>query len=99
MRFAGRAPAPRYACFHTTTSSQSKSAAQALSSSGGGFVGGGFGLEGAAQGMLAAGVLNAMTTRTKLITLFSLHAINGEAFFAHDSLTPHELRIHLCEVF
>src|SRR4051812_24548793 len=37
--------------------------------SGGGFIGGGFGLEGAALGMLAAGLLNALTTRSKIVTI------------------------------
>jgi len=37
--------------------------------SGGGFVGGGFGLEGAAEGMAIAGLLNSLTTRTTVTTI------------------------------
>jgi hypothetical protein len=66
---------------------------------GGGFAGGGFGLEGAAEGILAASVLNALTTRRKVITTLSLHTIDGEAFFVHSELTPEDLRIRLSEVF
>jgi hypothetical protein len=36
---------------------------------GGGFIGGGFGLSGAAKGMIAASVLNALTTKTKIHTM------------------------------
>jgi hypothetical protein len=68
-------------------------------STGGGFMGGGFGVEGAAEGILAATVLNALSTRTKVVTTFSLHAVDGEAFFLHDVLTPHDLRIRLSEIF
>lgn len=66
---------------------------------GGGFAGGGFGIEGALEGMLAAGVLNALTTRTKVVTTFSLHTRDAEAFFLHEELTPQDLRIRLSEVF
>jgi hypothetical protein len=67
--------------------------------SGGGFAGGGFGVENAAQGVLAASVLNAITSRTEVTTIFSLHTVDGEAFFMHDELTPQDLRIRLSEVF
>jgi hypothetical protein len=66
---------------------------------GGGFAGGGFGIEGAAEGILAAGVLNAITSRTRVTTTFSLHPVTAEAFFLHDVYTPYDLRIHLSEVF
>ena len=67
--------------------------------SGGGFAGGGFGLEGAAEGVLAASVLNAVSTRSKTVTTFSLYTRDAEAFFLHDELTPQDLRIRLSEVF
>lgn len=70
-----------------------------VQSTGGGFMGGGFGVEGAAEGILAATVLNALSTRSKVVTTFSLHAVDGEAFFLHDVLTPPDFRIRLSEVF
>jgi hypothetical protein len=70
-----------------------------VQTTGGGFFGGGFGVEGAAEGMLAAGVLNALTTKSKVVTTFSLHTVDCEAFFLHNELAPYELRIRLSEVF
>lgn len=67
--------------------------------SGGGFAGGGVGAQGAIEGMLAAGVLNALSTRSKVITTFSLHTRDAEAFFLHEDLPPQDLRIQLSEVF
>jgi hypothetical protein len=63
--------------------------------SGGGFIGGGFGLEGAAEGMIVAGVLNALTTRSSVTTILNLTATGGEVIFHHGERTPEELRVFL----
>jgi hypothetical protein len=46
--------------------------------SGGGFVGGGFGAVGAAEGMLAAGVLNALTARRREYALLGVFVLLGD---------------------
>ena len=45
--------------------------------SGGGIMGGGFGVEGAAEGILVAGVLNALTTRKKSYAFLTITAKGG----------------------
>lgn len=67
--------------------------------SGGGFVGGGFGVEGAAEGMLIASALNMLTTRTKIDTVLCVQSTNGEVFFLITALTPDALRIRLSPAF
>ena len=66
---------------------------------GGGFVGGGFGLEGAAEGMLIASALNLLTTRTKVTTVICLQTPSAELFLQHTTETPDALRIRLSQVF
>ena len=66
-----------------------------LVSSGGGFVGGGFGIDGAAQGIAIASVLNAITTKTEVHTVIRLTALNSELFFHWGGAPPEELRIRL----
>lgn len=65
---------------------------------GGGFIGGGFGLEGAAEGMAIAAVLNALTTRTSVETLLRVASVDAEYWFFTDRLEPQELRIQLAPV-
>lgn len=67
-------------------------------SSGGGFIGGGFGFKGAAEGMIAASILNRLTTRHKIHTLLRLQANDLEAFFFCSTKTPQSLRMELAEV-
>ena len=67
--------------------------------SGGGFVGGGFGVEGAVQGMAVALVLNTLTTKTKIHTFISLITNVGELHLHYSQLEPSALRIGLAEVF
>jgi hypothetical protein len=55
---------------------------------GSGFVGGGFGLEGAAEGMLIASALNLLTTRTKVTTVICLQTPSAELFLQHTTETP-----------
>jgi hypothetical protein len=49
--------------------------------SGGGFIGGGFGLKGAAEGMLAASVLNAVTTKKAQWVIIRIVSEEGWADF------------------
>jgi hypothetical protein len=62
---------------------------------GGGFVGGGFGLIGAAEGMAIAGVLNALTTRTTTTTVLRVQASAAELFLLNNAVPPDRLRIEL----
>jgi len=67
--------------------------------SGGGFFGGGFGLAGAAEGMLIATALNLLTTRTGIDTVICLQTRSAELFFHHGKTAPDALRIRLSPVF
>jgi hypothetical protein len=66
--------------------------------SGGGFIGGGFGVAGALEGMAIATVLNALTTKTKIHTFVSLTTNIGELHFHYGSMEPGALRIALASV-
>jgi hypothetical protein len=67
--------------------------------SGGGFIGGGFGVEGAIEGIAVAGLLNALTTRSKIQTFISLVCVSGELHLHFGSLEPGALRIAMAGVF
>jgi hypothetical protein len=67
--------------------------------SGGGFFGGGFGVEGAVGGMLAATALNLLTTRTKVNTVVCLQTSTAELYLHTEAATPDELRMSLSPVF
>jgi Short C-terminal domain len=62
---------------------------------GGGFIGGGFGLEGAAAGMLVASALNGLTSRTQVETLVNLRTENWGVIVHYGQQTPEQLRISL----
>ena len=62
---------------------------------GGGFVGGGFGVQGAVEGMAIAAVLNALTTRTSIKTVLRIQGTRCELFLLHTKATPEQLRIEL----
>ncbi len=66
---------------------------------GGGFIGGGFGLEGAAIGIGIASILNAITTRTKIFTVVQIATQKSEVFLHYGYLEPSALRIELSPVF
>ena len=66
---------------------------------GGGFIGGGFGLEGAVTGIAIATLLNAATTKTSMETVLQIEAVDGEGFFHYGKTTPAGLRIQLSPVF
>jgi hypothetical protein len=63
--------------------------------SGGGTVGGGFGVEAAAEGILIASVLNALTTKTKNETYLTVQSGGSEVLIHVAKLTPLELRVLL----
>lgn len=62
-------------------------------------MGGGFGLEGAAEGILLATALNLLTTRTKIDTVICFQTPSAELFLHHKGETPDALRIRLSQVF
>jgi hypothetical protein len=66
---------------------------------GGGFIGGGFGFEGALKGMAIATVLNLLTSRTKVHTFLQLVTHQGEVFLHYGGLEPGAVRIVLSPVF
>lgn len=56
--------------------------------SGGGFMGGGFGLDGALVGMAVSTALNALTARTDMESVLHLATLRGEAFFGFTESDP-----------
>jgi hypothetical protein len=66
---------------------------------GGGFIGGGFGVGGALQGMAVATVLNLLTTQTKIHTFITAVTHVGELHVHYGGMEPGALRISLSEVF
>jgi len=65
---------------------------------GGGFFGGGFGLKGAAEGMIVASVLNSLTTKSSIQTIVRWEAQSLELFFFTSEATPADLRIRMSPV-
>lgn len=68
-------------------------------SSGGGFIGGGFGVDGALEGMAVATVLNLLTTKTKVHTFLTLIANFGELHLHYAGMEPSALRMALAPVY
>lgn len=66
---------------------------------GGGFIGGGFGLAGAAAGMVAATMLNTLTRRTKVETLLSIRTEQWQVILFYGKATPEALRLELAVAF
>jgi len=62
---------------------------------GGGFIGGGFGIKGAMEGIAMAGFLNALTTKTKFDCLFRVVYPEIEIYFQILDRTPRQLTIDL----
>ncbi|MGO9792972.1 MAG: SHOCT domain-containing protein [Solirubrobacteraceae bacterium] len=67
--------------------------------SGGGFIGGGFGLSGAVEGMLIASVLNHLTTKTSTHTILHVGSTTGELLLHHGKLQPDTIRTTLSPMF
>ncbi len=65
---------------------------------GGGFIGGGFGVAGALEGMAIATVLNALTTKSKIHTFVSLTTNIGELHMHFGGMEPGALRIALAPI-
>jgi Short C-terminal domain len=63
--------------------------------SGGGFAGGGFGAVGALEGMAAAVVLNALTTRKTITTVIRVQAVTAELFLLSTQQTPEQVRMDM----
>lgn len=68
-------------------------------SSGGGFIGGGFGVEGAITGIAIGALLNKLTTRTQVFTFIQIETVKGEIFLHYPGAEPGALRIELSPVF
>ncbi len=66
---------------------------------GGGFIGGGFGVEGALEGVALASVLNVLTTKKKIHTFVTLTTNFGELHLHYGAMDPAPLRIYLAPVF
>lgn len=64
-----------------------------------GIIGGGFGLEGAVKGMIAAALVNAATTRTTTNTFLRITTSKSEALFHFNDQEPSTLRLTLSHLF
>lgn len=64
-----------------------------------GIIGGGFGLQGAAEGMLVASILNGLTRKTTIDTGLAIATTQGELLLNHDRIAPGELRRQLSPLF
>jgi Short C-terminal domain len=64
-----------------------------------GIVGGGFGFKGAAEGMLAASVINRVFRKRTTHTIVWIRSVSGELCFHHDIDDPDSLRLRLSPVF
>lgn len=66
---------------------------------GGGVFGGGFGLKGAWEGMVAASVLNALSRKTTVSTGMRIGSVRGEILLHHSESTPDRIRTALSLAF
>ncbi len=66
---------------------------------GGGFIGGGFGVSGALEGIAIASILNALTSRTKIHTFLSLVTHSGELHVHYSEMEPSALRMAMAGIF
>jgi hypothetical protein len=66
---------------------------------GGSFLAFGFDLEEAAESLLAASVINALTRRTKINTMLRIGCTRGEILLHHGKSTPDQIRIQLSPLF
>lgn len=65
---------------------------------GGGYLGGGVGLIGAAEGIAISRLLNSLTTKTSVHTTIRFEADDAEVFFFTDKAVPGELEIRFANV-
>jgi hypothetical protein len=66
---------------------------------GGGFIGGGFGVEAAVEGMAIAGILNGLTAQTEIHTFITLVTHVGELHLHYSGMEPGALRVALSRIF
>lgn len=66
-----------------------------LAWSAGGFVGGGFRVKGAVEGIATAAVLNVLTTQASIKTVIRVQAANCELFLLYTETAPEQLRFEL----
>ncbi|WP_157119160.1 hypothetical protein [Azohydromonas lata] len=66
---------------------------------GGGFIGGGFGVDGALAGIALAGILNALTTKSEIHTFLAVTSNVGEMHLHYPGMEPAALRIALADTF
>jgi hypothetical protein len=66
---------------------------------GGGFIGGGFGVDGALEGVAIATLLNFITTKTKVHTFLTLITNFGELHLHYSGMEPSALRMALAPVY
>lgn len=66
---------------------------------GGGIIGGGFGVDGAIEGIAVATLLNALTTKTKIHTFLLVITNVGEFHLHYSGMEPSALRIALSHTF
>ncbi len=64
-----------------------------------GVIGGGFGLQGAAEGMLVASIINSLTRKTTIDTGLAIATAQGELLLNHDGVPARELRRRLSPLF
>lgn len=64
-----------------------------------GLIGGGFGVEGAVKGIVAASVINALTTQSSVDTNLQVGVMDAEFLLHTSSLTPEQLRGALADAF
>jgi DNA-directed RNA polymerase subunit RPC12/RpoP len=64
-----------------------------------GMMGGGFGIAGAAEGMLAASVINSLTARTTVNTILRIAAASSEFVFVSDTIESKSLEMFLTPVY
>lgn len=64
-----------------------------------GLMGGGFGVEGALKGILAASLINAATTKTRTDTFLRVATGSMEAYLHLNNIEPSELRLVLSPLF
>lgn len=57
---------------------------------GGGFVGGGFGVRGALEGMAIASALNKITTKTKIRTVIEVHGHGRDQIWSNNAITSRQ---------
>jgi hypothetical protein len=67
--------------------------------SGGGFFGGGFGAQGAAEGMVISSVLNALTTKTDIQTVVGIESDDCQIIALCETATPEQLKLSLAPVY